>query len=74
MANLKYNKATTEKLAIKGFLSDDGNTIVYENADKDTVTITVDKCFKMFAGQEIMLTLQLKTDEDLTKEFEDEEE
>ena len=72
MANLKYNKATTEKLAIKGLLSKDGKSIIYENADKENVTITIDKCFKMFAGQPIALILQLKTDEDLTKGFEEE--
>lgn len=72
MANLKYNKATTEKLAIKGFLSEDGNTIIYENADKDQVNISVEKCFKPFAGQMIAFVLQLKADEDLTKEFEKE--
>ena len=69
MANLKYNKATTEKLAIKGVLSEDGTTIQYENAEKEMVEVTVDKCFKMFAGQPIVLSLQLKTDEDLSEEF-----
>jgi hypothetical protein len=72
MANLKYNKATTEKLAIKGLLSNDGTMIEYENADKEIVNISVDKCFKAFAGQPIAFTLQLKADEDLTEQFEKE--
>lgn len=72
MANLKYNRATTEKLAIKGSLSADGTTIEYENADKENVTISVDKCFKAFAGQPIAFTIQLKADEDLAEEFEKE--
>ena len=69
MANLKYNKATTEKLAIKGLLSEDATIIKYENEDKDQVEISVDKCFAKFAGQPIMFSIQLKTDEDLTEEF-----
>lgn len=73
MQNYKYNKITTEKFNIKGELSDDCRTIKYIDGDKEEREITVEKCFEKFAGQPIDLTLTLKTDEDLSGEFEEEE-
>lgn len=69
--NYKYNKSVAEKFAIKGELSDDGRTINYVDAEKDMKTISVDKCFSAFKGQEIALTITTKFDEDLSDEFEE---
>ena len=70
--NYKYNKVTTEKFNIKGELSNDCKTIKYIDGDKEEREISVAKCFEKFAGQEIALSLMLKTDEDLSDEFEEE--
>lgn len=72
MQNYKYNKVTTEKFSIKGELSADGKMISYVNGDKEDAVISVEKCFEKFAGGPIELTLSLKTDEDLSEEFEEE--
>jgi hypothetical protein len=73
MQNYKYNKVTTEKFNIKGELSDDCKTIKYINGDKEEQEISLIKCFEKFVGTEIALSIMLKTDEDLSDEFEDEE-
>lgn len=72
MQNYKYNKTIIEKFTIKGELSDDGKMITYENGDKEEATISVQKCFEKFAGSPIALSIALKTDEDLSEEFEEE--
>ena len=71
--NYKYNVVTTTKFAIKGTLSDDCKVIKYVNSDEEDAVISVDSCFTKFAGKDINLSISLKTDEDLSKEFEDEE-
>ena len=67
-----YNRNTVEKFSIKGELSDDGTMITYINKDKEEKTIPVDRCFKIFGGSYIELTLAKKTTEDLEEEFEEE--
>ena len=69
--NYKYNKSIVEKFAIKGELSEDGKTITYIDADKETRTISVEKCFDKFRGFPIELAIALKTAEDLSDEFEE---
>ena len=71
--NLKYNQTTTKKFTIQGMLSADGTTIIYEDADKNEVEVTVEKCLFPFAGGPISLAVSLKTDEDLSDEFENNE-
>lgn len=70
--NYKYNETKTKKFTIKGYLSGDGKNIDYVNADKEEKTIGVEKVFSKFGGQQIELTVAVKTDDDLTEEFEEE--
>ena len=70
--NYTYNRVLTDKFNIKGILSDDAKTITYVNADKEELTISVDKCFEPFKGDEITLTISVKQDQDLSDEFEEE--
>lgn len=72
--NYKYNKVTNEKFAIKGELSEDGKVITYINGDNEEAKITVDKCFAKFAGFPIDFSISLKTEIDLSDEFEEYEE
>ena len=69
--NYKYNKTVMEKFNIKGNLSQDGKEIEYENSDKVQEIISVEKIFSKFAGEDIVLSISLKTDADLSDEFED---
>lgn len=64
MKNLSYKKTNIDKLTIKGTLSDDGVSITYIDDDKDERVIDVDKCMKLFAGNDITLTMALKTETD----------
>ena len=69
--NYKYSKTVMEKFNIKGNLSQDGKEIEYENSDKVQEIISVEKIFSKFAGEDIVLSISLKTDADLSDEFED---
>lgn len=69
--NYKYNKSIVEKFAIKGELSEDGRIISYIDADKESKQISLDKCFSKFRGFPIELSIALKTEEDLSGEFEE---
>lgn len=70
MKNYSHNKTTTNKLTIKGVLSKDCTTIEYINDDKETSTIAVEKCLEFFAGEPIVLSVGMKTDEDLLEDDE----
>lgn len=71
MKNYKYEKNTVKKFSIKGDLSDNGKVITYIDGDKETRTITVEKCFSKFGGLPIELSLAVKSVEDLEDEFEE---
>ena len=70
---LKYNQTTTTKFTINGTLSMGGDYITYVE-DENIINLPVEKCFAKFAGSEITLSISLKTDEDLSAEFNEEEE
>lgn len=70
--NYKFNKTKTTKFTIKGNLSSDGRLIDYVDGDKTERTITIEKVFSKFHGQPIELSIAVKTDDDLTGEFEEE--
>ena len=69
--NYKYKRSTTNKFSIKGELSDDGKEISYVDGDKEEKVISVDKCFSKFRGMPIEFSITLKTDEDLSEEYEE---
>lgn len=70
MKNLNYKKSGTKKVTVKGILSIDGTFITYEDDDKNQQTIEVSKCLQLMAGEEIVLSIALKTDEDCSEELE----
>ena len=72
MKNYKYEKNIVEKFSIKGDLSEDGNVITYIDGDKETKTISIEKCFSKFSGMPIELSVAVKSTEDLGDEFEEE--
>ena len=74
MKNLSYKKVGTDKITVKGTLSTDGSTITYFDDDKNAQTIEVAKCMRLMAGNEITFTVALKSDEDCSKELEENDE
>ena len=67
MANLTHKKTVTEKVVIKGILSDDGKTITVmeKDAEKD---VTIQDYIDKFVGEYIEVTLQTKSEDDLSDE------
>lgn len=67
MANLTHKKILTEKIVIKGQLSDDARviTVTEKDFEKD---INVLDYLKKFSGEYIELSFQTKTEDDLTSE------
>lgn len=70
MANqLKKTRTITDKVAVKGILSDDGTTITYMN-DKVEEEITVTECLSVFRGQPIDFSISVKSENELPEDKE----
>lgn len=67
MANLTHKKTVTEKVVIKGILSDNGKTITVMEKDTEKDVIIQDYIDK-FVGEYIEVTLQTKSEDDLSDE------
>ena len=65
MKNYSYNRKVSDKLAVKGILSDDCTEIKYIDDDKVEQTVSIEECMSHFANQAITFTITLNTDEDL---------
>lgn len=67
LANFTYKKTLTEKVTIKGMLSDDGKTITVteKNNEKE---VTVQDYLDKFKGDYIEVTLQTKSEDDLSED------
>lgn len=71
MKNRKYIKTTTNKITVKGMLSEDCSFITFISDDKEEETVTLEKCLAPFAGKEIVFSMSDKFDEDLEEELEE---
>lgn len=70
MANqLKKTRTITDKVSVKGILSDDGTTITYMN-DKVEEEITVAECLNIFKGKPIDFSVSVKSEDDLPEDEE----
>lgn len=63
-SKLSFKRNITDKLSIKGLLSDDGNIVYYDENDMEQ-TISVADLLNVFVNTEIEMTVQQKSDEDL---------
>lgn len=68
-SDLKRTRSTTDKVSVKGILSEDGTVITYLDEDKNEQEISVDDCLRVFRGKNISFTVQIKKDEELDVEF-----
>ena len=64
-STLSFKRSTTDKLTIKGVLTENGAAITYTDEDDEERTIPVASLLNAFRGQAIAMNVSLKTDEDL---------
>lgn len=68
MANqLKKTRTITDKVSVKGILSEDGTVITYMN-DKVEEEITVADCLKVFLGKPVDFSISVKLEDELPEE------
>lgn len=71
MANqLKKTRTITDKVSVKGILSDDGTVITYMN-DKTEEEITIVECLKTFLGKPVDFSISIKSEDELPEEDEE---
>ncbi len=64
-SKLSFKRSTTDKLSVKGILSEDGTTITYTDENDVDQDVTIAALVNAFINQPIELSISLKTDEDL---------
>lgn len=64
-SQLKKTRTITDKIAVKGILSDDGTKITYVDENKDEQDITIAECLSVFKGKAIDFSITEKSEEDL---------
>lgn len=68
MANqLKKTRTITDKVSVKGILSDDGTVITYMN-DKTEEEITIAECLKVFLGKPVDFSISIKSEDELPED------
>ena len=68
MANqLKKTRTITDKVSVKGVLSEDGTTISYMY-DKLEEEITITECLKAFLGKPVDFSISVKSEDELPEE------
>ena len=67
MANFPYKRTLTDKVTIKGVLSEDGKIVTVTEKDGEK-EVTVQDYIDKFKGDYIEITLQTKSENDLTDE------
>lgn len=64
-SQLQFKRTTTDKIQVKGILSEDGIFITYEDDNKIEQEIKVADLLNAFVNQPIDLSVSLKSEEDL---------
>lgn len=64
-SKLIFKRSTTNKLSVKGVLSEDGTFITYTDENDVEQDVKVSNLLKAFINQPIELGVSLKSDEDL---------
>lgn len=64
-SKLSFKRSTTDKLSVKGILSEDGTTITYTDENDIDQDVTIADLVNAFVNQPIELSISLKNDEDL---------
>ncbi|MCI9084687.1 MAG: hypothetical protein HFH46_03645 [Bacilli bacterium] len=64
-SKLIFKRSTTDKLSVKGVLSEDGTFITYTDENDVEQDVKVADLLKVFINQPIEFGVSLKSDEDL---------
>lgn len=64
-SKLSFKRNITDKLSVKGILSEDGTTITYTDENDMDQEVKLADLVNAFSNQPIELTISLKSDEDL---------
>ena len=64
-SQLKKTRTITDKLSVKGILSDDATFITYLDESKEEKEISLNTCLDDFKGCHIELNVSVKSEEDL---------
>lgn len=64
-SKLQFKRSTTDKLSVKGVLSEDGSYITYTDENDAEQDVKVSDLLKSFINQPIEFGVSLKLDEDL---------
>ncbi len=72
-SKLSFKRNITNKLSVKGVLSEDGTYITYTDENDNKQDVKVSDLLKAFINQPIEFGVSLKSDEDLELVISDEE-
>lgn len=64
-SKLSFKRSTTDKLSVKGILSEDGTTITYTDENDVDQDVKISDLLNAFINQPVELSITLKNDEDL---------
>lgn len=64
-SQLSKTRTITDKVSVKGILSEDGTTITYTDENKIEQEITVADCLNIFRGKPIDFSVSIKSEDDI---------
>lgn len=64
-SKLNFKRSITDKLSVKGVLSEDGTAITYTDENDTEQEVKVSDLLNVFKNQPIEFAVQLKSDEEL---------
>lgn len=67
-SQLTKTRIITDKVAVKGMLSEDGTVITYTDENKVEQDISVADCLKSFVGKSIDFSISIKSEDELPEE------
>lgn len=67
-SQLTKTRIITDKVAVKGILSEDGTTITYIDENKIEQDISVADCLKAFVGKPIDFSVSIKSEDELPED------
>ena len=67
-SQLKKIRTITDKITVKGVLSNDGTKITYVDENKDEQDITIAECLNVFKGKAIDFAVSEKSELDLVED------
>ena len=67
-SKLKKTRTITDKVSVKGHLTEDGTSIVYSDENDVERIVTVESLISVFKDKDIDLSISLKTEDELPED------